>query len=166
MSANGLFGYTAASSGFAPAASATDILAIGGKSGAVTRVRRIELVGKTTGLDPVIDVQCHKRSTADTTGTQVALGVVPHGPYPAASCYVTAFTANPTITNSSTLLGVTQCVLGTSAQFGVLGAVFDFSHDPITLPTSADQVCLNLNGVTVAGGALRIKVDLLHTPSS
>lgn len=164
------WGYTAASSGFAPAASATDILAIGGKAGAMTKVRRIEVTGKTTGVgeNTIVDVLCHKRTVATSTGTQVVVSVVPNGPYPAASCYVTAFTANPTVGNSTGLLGATRLTLSTTAAaiFSDGDAVFDFSGDPITLPTSADQVCLNLNGVTVAGGALRFKVDLLHQPSS
>lgn len=159
-------GYTAATTGFASAATATDILAIGGKSGAMTKVRRIELCGKTTGLDPVFDVICHKRTVADSTGTQVPITVVPNGPYKAATCYVTAFTANPTLGNSTGLLGVKQCILGTTAQFNSRPAIFDFSHDPVSLPTSDDQVCLNLNGITVAGGALRATVELLHQPSS
>ena len=159
----GEYSYSAATTGFAPAASATDVLAIGGASGKKVAVKRIELVGKTTGTDPVADVYLIKRSVADSTGTQVALTLVPNdSSFPAASGYVTAFTANPTVGAAVGTVGATRFVASTTATFQDSRAVFDFTGgiQPITLNSSNEQLCVNFNAVTIAGGALRAFVQL------
>lgn len=161
--AAGEWSFSAASTGLAPAASATDVLAIGGAANKITAVKRIEVTGKTTGLDPVVDVILHKRTVADSTGDQVALTLVPHDSRgPAATCYVTAFTANPTVGNSTGVIAVRRVVLSTTATFQDGAAVFDFTNDiaPVTLNSSNEQVCVNLNAVTIAGGSLRYTVQL------
>ena len=165
--ASGEHSYTYASTGFASASSATDVLAIGGKAGKLVNVKRIELTGKTTGVVDLttIDVYAMRRSTADTTGTQVPLTAVPHRhDSPAASSYVTAFTANPGALG--TLIGCVGSQRTTLATTVITPennpAVFDFTRDihPITLTSSDDQLCLNLNVVTIAGSALRVTVQL------
>ena len=164
--ATGRHSYTASSTGFVAAGSATDILAIGGKAGKLVDVVRIELTGKTTAVTDLqcADVYAMRRSTADTTGTQVALTLVPHRhDSPAASCYVTAFTANPGALGTLIgCVGAQRTVLSTTVNVANVPAVFDWTRDihPITLTSSDDQLCLNLNGVTLAGNGLRVTVQL------
>ena len=139
------------------------MLAVGGAANKIVDVKRIEITGLTTGTGPVIDVMLHKRTVADTTGTPVALTLVPHNSRgPAATAYINAYTANPTVGNSTGVLAVARVTLSTTAVFEDSRCVFDFTNDiaPVTLNSSAEQVCVNLNGATIAGGSLRYTVQL------
>ena len=165
--AGGEYTYIASSTGFASASTASDILAIGGKTGGRSvSVKRIELTGRTTGVvDAVaVDVLAMKRSTADTTGTQVPLAMVPtNSGFPAAHSYATVFTANPGALGSLVgCVGAQRLVMSTTAAAANVPAVFTFTGDihAVTLNSSDEQLCLSLNGVTIAGSALRVTVQV------
>lgn len=161
--ASGEFSYSAATSGLTPTSSATDIIAIGGKAGRKTYVKHLELVGLTTGTGPVVDVLLFKRSVANTTGHEIDAPFTPHdSDFPAATATVTVYSTNPTVGAAVGIVGATRVVLSTTATFQDSRAVFDWTGDvaPITLNTSEEQLCVNLNGATLLGPSMRFFVQI------
>jgi hypothetical protein len=157
--------YAAGIQGLAVAASATDIFTVTGSATKTIRIIRMRISGIKTGAGAAIDIMLLKRSTADTLGTSTAPNAIPYDSADAAAtAVITAYTANPTV---GTLVNTGGVVLVDSlfvplatASGGQLN--WEFGNRParaLVLRGVAQQLCLNLNGVTVAGGAFDIAVE-------
>lgn len=163
--------YSAISRGLAPAASATDIFCIQGGTRAIS-VKEIRLTGTAGTLvtAPFTLVRRTSLNTAGTAATGAALPVAaPHiSTDPAASASLNAWTANPTLNDSSptyyrtgwATLPVTSA--GTSInplvwQFSDAIAAFSKGLD-IPAGATTQAYCINLNAVSVSSGLLDISI--------
>lgn len=139
-----------------PAATATDIACITGSATRVVRIQAIRVVG--TGTAITIPVVLTKHAAANTGGT-AATGTALPVPYaldsnnPAATATTTAYTANPTITDSTPGLIDIQ-FLGLAATTTSTAGNLNFNHEGrnysegLTLRGIAQQYCVNLNGTS------------------
>lgn len=159
-----VYTYAATSVALVPAASATDLACITGSATKVVRLLSVRIGGTATTAvsTPVL---LTKHATANTGGT-AATGTALPVPYKLDSsdatptATTTAYTANPTITDSSA--GIIDASSGsfslatgssTSQQLNYFTHIY---NEPPTLRGIAQQICVNLNGVSVAGGSLTI----------
>lgn len=157
--------YAATAIGLVPAASATDVACITGSATSVVRVLAVRVSG-TAGTLVSLPVVLVKRATADTGGTPATSTALPV-PYrmdstdAAPTAITIAYTANPTINDSSpglldaniVTLNVTTAAGGTGIQFSYLTHIY---NEPPMLRSAAQQVCVNLNAVSVSSGLLAI----------
>lgn len=157
--------YTATAIGLVPAASATDIACITGSATKVTRVLAVRVSGSAGTLvsTPVVIV---KRASANTGGTP-ATGTALPMPYrvdatdAAPTATTISYTANPTIVDTSPGLidaatasfAVTTTAGGAPLQFNWLTHIY---NEPPTLRAVSQQICVNLNGVSVSSGLLSV----------
>ena len=155
--------YSASVTALAPAATATDIFTIIGSGTKTIRVTRIQISGVATAAG-AYDVQLVKRSTADTLGTSTAPTLIPHDSNDAAATsVVAAYTANPTLGTAVGVLQVKKITVSTVA--GAIPIVpTEFRPAPneraiAVLRGAAQQLCVNLNGVTMTGGSLSLDVS-------
>lgn len=157
--------YAATSIGLVPAASATDIACITGSATRVVRLLSVRISGSAGTLVslPVVITKHASANTGGTAATSTALPV----PYkmdttdatPTAT--TTAYTANPTIADAApgyldianVTLNVTTAAGGTPFNFTYLTHIY---NEPPTLRGVAQQICVNLNGVSVSSGVLAI----------
>lgn len=141
-----------------PASSATDICTIHGSATKQIRVRRAFFSGvATTAItDPVALV---KRSTANQAGTGYTGIIVPHdSANPTGTATVEQWTTNPTL---GTLVGVItdpmysfgNLTTGGAATFGSRLQYGELAQ-PIVLRGIAQNLALNLNGITYSGGLI------------
>lgn len=167
-----VYTYTAASIGLVPAASATDLVCITGSATKVVRLLSVK-VGGTAGTALSTPVLITKHATVNTGGTAATSLALPV-PYridsadAAPTATTTAYTANPTITDSAP--GLIDAGIST---FGVVTASSPsqqfnyFTHiynEPPTLRGVAQQLCVNLNGVSVSTGSLTISLFWTEQP--
>lgn len=156
--------YSAAILGLAPAASATDVFTLAGSASKTVRVTRVSVSGTQTTAGEV-DIQLLKRSAADTGGTSTAPAAVPHDSADAAAtAVVAAYTVNPAALG--TLVGPLRT---RKAQIGAAATVTDqpetewlFGDRPsraVVLRGVDEQVAVNLNAATIAGGSLDISIE-------
>lgn len=144
------------------AASATDIATLSGSATKTIYITKVIISGVQTTAS-LNDILLVKRSTADTGGTSTAQTVVPHDSADAAaSGIVLAYTANPAALG--TLVGsFRRGYVPVSSAATVVPAivVFDFGDKgkPIVLRGIAQQIAINLNGVTLVGGAFDIDIE-------
>lgn len=161
--------YHAVSVALVPGTAPTDISCITGSATKVVRLKKIRLSG-TAGTAINVNVLLTKHTVADSGGTPATSTALPV-PYPvdstmaAASATTQAWTANPTIndstpgiTNASTLfLPVTSTAGGSS------GVLFywdegGYAFSPPVLRGVAQQVCINFNGATApSSGAVNVE---------
>lgn len=165
--------YSATAIGLVPAATATDIACISGSSSRVIRVLAIRISG-STGTAISTPVVITKRVTLNTGGTAATGNALPV-PYAvdptdaAPTATTTAYTANPTITDTTpgfidaavASFALTTTTGGAPLQFNWLTHIY---NEPPTLRTATQQVCVNLNGATIATGLLA--VSLLWTEAA
>jgi len=164
--------YAAVSRGLAPAASATDIFCITGSASKSISVKRIEISG-TAGTLVTAPFTLVRRVTVNTSGTLATGAALPvatamNSSNVAATATLTAYTANPTITDSSPTYFRSQWLTlpVTSADIVINPIVWDFSTSQdifaqgldIVKGNSTYQYCLNLNGVSVSSGLLDINI--------
>lgn len=149
--------YAAAGYGIVPAASATDIACITGSATKVVRVQRVRVSGSGTAISlPVILTYHTVANTGGTPATTTALPV----PFKldtnnvAATATTTAYTANPTVDTSATIIDANQLgVVATTVGAGVTAGV-EFNYlgrlytEAPTLRGVAQQVCVNLTGTS------------------
>ena len=160
--------YSATSVGLVPAASATDIFCISGGTSRNISIKQIKIAG-TAGTAITTPFLIYRRSalaTAGTPATGVALPVAaPLNPAdPASSATLVAYTANPTVAGSPILLDAGLVDLPVTTAAG--GAVTErlsygeglswFAHNLNIPKNTTQQVCVNLNGVSVSSGVLAI----------
>lgn len=164
--------YSAISVALVPASAATDLFCIAASQSRSVAVRRIEVSGTaTTALTtPLILL---RRATVDTggtaaTGLALPVGGTNYSLNSAATAVLTAYTANPTITDSSpTYLRVNAInfspaatAVSSDALFWHGGTATDFYDQGFDMVKgSTQQLCLNLNGGTIAGGSLSINIE-------
>lgn len=159
--------YSGGINGLVPVASATDIFTITGSATRTVRVTRIEVSGiSTTILDTTVRLLL--RTTADTAGTSTAPVLYPHDSNDAAATAVlAAYTANPTVNDGTNrLIRASKLLFNLSAPAAGSEAgrlIWDFGDRPskaFVLRGVAQQLAINLNGVSVAGGSVDISVEL------
>lgn len=160
--------YAAMGYGIAPAASATDVACITGSATKVVRVQKVKVSG-TAGTLVTLPILLTKHTVANTGGTPAATTALPV-PYPldstnaAASATTTAYTANPTVDSTAGRIdAVTASFNTTAALVNGPAAVFDYtgqrySQAPV-LRGVAQQVCVNLGGISVSSGLLAVSFE-------
>lgn len=165
--------YSASSVSIVPAASATDLICVTGAANIVIRMQRIVVSG-SAGTAVGLPVSITKNALADTAGTQATGTALPVA-YPldstnaAAKATFQANTTNPTINDTSPgIIGTRQLNLPTTAAGSGSGAAefnwsgLRYSQAPL-LRGVAQQVCVNLNGVSVTSG--KVNADFWWTES-
>lgn len=158
--------YGAMGYGIVPASTATDVACITGSATKVVRVQLISVSG-TAGTLVTLPILITKHATANTGGTAAVTTALPT-PYAfdstdaAASATTTAYTANPTIADAAPgqIAAQTASFNVTSALVAGVGATFDWRQrnfmEAPTLRGVAQQVCVNLGGISVSSGLLAI----------
>ena len=144
--------YSASVSGFAPAASATDIMAIYGSGTKTIKITHIEIVGNTSA-GAFQNVLAIKRSTTNTGGTPTTVTAVPHDSNDAgATATVQTYAANPSPLGTTVgNLRTSRMWIGLSSQTNALA--WDFTNraaKPIYLRGTGEGLCINFGGSTVA----------------
>lgn len=165
--------YAAMGYGIAPASSATDIACITGSATRIVRVQTVRVSG-TAGTLVSLPVLLNKHTVANTGGTPAATTALPapvplDSNNPTATATTTAYTANPTIDATAaqldalvTSLNTTSALVnGTSAFFDYKGR--NFMQAPI-LRGIAQQVCVNLGGISVSSGLLAVSFTWTESP--
>lgn len=156
-------GYVATGVGIIPAATPSDIACLTGSATKTIRLKRVEVSG-IAGTAINIVVVLRKNLVADTGGTAGTALLVPV-PYaldstsPSPSATAISYTANPTVTGTPGVIGARTVFLpatGTAATAGP--GVWDWSIAtgvmPPVLRGIAQQVCVNLQGVTTPSSGL------------
>jgi hypothetical protein len=136
------------------ATSPTDWVVLTGSSTKLVRVTNVTVCGFATAATS-IDVVLIKRTAADTGGTSSAIAAQPlQGE--TASATAAIYTANPTLGTSISGAAVDAVKI----NLGATGSAGCFSTDDgtrnteaIVLSGVAQQLAINLNGVTVPSGA-------------
>lgn len=154
--------------GIVPAASATDVACITGSATKVVRVQSVRVSG-TAGTLVTLPVLLNKHTVANTGGTAATTTALPvpvsfdttTATTASATATLTAYTANPTI--DSTALEVDGMVASfnvTSALVNGSQALFDYRNrnfmEAPTLRGIAQQLCVNLGGISVSSGLLAV----------
>lgn len=160
--------YAATGIGIAPAASATDIACIQGATGKVIRLQRIRISG-TAGTQVVVPGVLMKRASLNTGGTPATGNALPVAAAmdsinTAASATLNAWTANPTIVDSSPgIIGVADLILAkTDGTNGIAVPFTEFDYSEAnymqkpTLRTATQAICVNLNATSPSSGLVNI----------
>jgi len=157
--------YAAMGYGIVPAASATDIACITGSATKVVRVEEIRVSGNA-GTLVTLPVLLTKHSVANTGGTAATTTALPvpaaiDSGNSAATATTTAYTANPTVDSTATRVDAITISLNTTSALVAGGAAsFNFSQlrysQQPTLRGVAEQLCVNLGGVSVTSGAIAV----------
>lgn len=151
--------YAASVTGLLSASSATDIFTITGSATKIVRITRIRVSGIKTTAGADIDIQFIKRSVANTGGTSTAPTIVPYdSANTAATAVVTAYTANPTVGTAIGTIAVDSVFIAlATAQTGFIDHTFgNRPAQSIVLRGAAEVFAVNLNAVTVGGGAFDV----------
>lgn len=166
--------YVATVVGVAPASSATDVACLGGTSTRTVQLTRVTVSG-TAGTLITLPVKIQKNALADSGGTGAAASVVVRARMrstsPGSGAVVTAYTANPTINDGAPgTVGVATLTLPvTSAGTSSSRAVFDWGlrggERPPTLVGTAQQICVNLSGVSVSSGLVYVDFTWTEEPN-
>lgn len=158
--------YAATGVGIAPASTATDVACITGSATKVVRLQRIRVSG-TAGTLITVPVLITKHASANTGGT-AATGTALPVPYPldstdaTVSATTTAYTANPTITDSTPgiIAAATLSLNTTSALVGQGEVALDWASrnymEAPTLRGIAQQLCVNLNATSPSSGLVNV----------
>lgn len=149
------------------AASATDIAILPGNATNTVYVTRVTISGvQTTG--GMVDVSLVKRSAANSAGTSGAMTSVPNNTANSAAVSLPlAYTANPTpgATVGTVARGyIPVPAAGTATVNGVTTFEFGERGQPIILSGTAQNLAVNLNGVTVTGGVFTVKYEWFEAP--
>lgn len=143
----------------------TDVSCITGSATKVIRLKKVRLSG-TAGTAINISVFLTKHIVANTGGTPATSTALPtaypmDSTNPAVSATLQAWTANPTIADaaSTVINGATLFLPVTSTASGAASVIFDWGSGGIALEGPvlrgiAQQVCVNLNGVTAPSSGL------------
>lgn len=160
--------YAATSVGLATASSATDVFCLTGSATKVVRVQRLRVSG-SAGTLVNVPITLTKHASANTGGTAATSTALPvayalDSTNPTATASVTAWTANPTIPDTSP--GIIAAGIGvfvtTGTTAGNGGLLFDWESrnfmEAVTLRGVAQQFCVNFNATTVSSGVININV--------
>lgn len=157
--------YAATSIGLVPASGATDVACLTGSATTVVRLQGVRVSG-TAGTLVSLPVVITKHASANTGGTLATSTALPV-PYkydtqnPAPTATTAAWTVSPTIADSTpgildagiVTLNVTTAAGGAPNNFTWFTRAY---NEPPVLRGVAQQVCVNLNGVSVSSGLLAI----------
>lgn len=154
--------YAAATAGFTPAASATDIALIGGfdsQGSGLVLVRELRVFGVQTTAGNV-ELEVIRRAVANTGGTAVAATKGPIDPLDTrvSQAVVQHYTANPTIDTTGSVKVWGGRVLVPAAASVVDGLILRLNFcelfgEGVPLRRAADQLVINLGGATPTGAA-------------
>lgn len=160
--------FAAAGVGIVPAASATDVACITGSATKVVRVQSVRVSG-TAGTLVSLPVLLTKHTVANTGGTAALTTALPApvsldtttATTASATATTTAYTANPTVDATAVIFdGLVTSFNVTSALVNGSQAFFDYKArnfmTPPVLRGVAQQVCVNLNAISVSTGLLTI----------
>lgn len=156
--------YSVATSGFTPAATATDFFSIVGSGTKTVRVLRITISGNATAAISE-DILLIKRSTASTGGTPAALTVGLHDSNGnAVTATVNTWTANPGVlgTTAGTFRAKRMNLGATGAAGEVIWDFTTRNSRGIVLRGVAQSLNLNYNGAAVPGG-MTLNMDVEFT---
>lgn len=160
--------YSAAFIGLVPAASATDLVCISGAAGKTIKLQQVKLSG-SAGTLVSLPITLLRRASLDSGGTAATTTANPANNISArvttnatAKAVPISYTANPTVNDTSpTYIDSQELTLPvTSAGTVINPLVFDFRGDasallqPPTLTAAAQQICVNLNAVSVSSGVI------------
>lgn len=163
--------YSSVALALPPAASATDIACIAGSASKTVYIDRIGISGTagtlvTTPFTLVRRTAVNTGGTAATTTANWANNISKlDSNDAAASATLISYSANPTINDTSpTYLRSANTTLPTTAAGTVIEPlVWQFGLDLYTkhlvLRGAAEQVCVNLNGVSVSSGVLQLSIE-------
>lgn len=147
--------FDAATNAFAPPATPTDVLVIGGSVTKTIKVTRIRLSSTATQTG-VFTWYLLKRSTADSAGTAIAATPIQRDTNsPAATATVNYYTANPTV---GTLTGIVRSgKLFTPNPSGssndtIIWDFDDYQSTPIYLRGTAQQLAISFSGSALPVG--------------
>jgi hypothetical protein len=164
--------YSAVALALPPAASATDIACIAGSASKVISIRQIRISG-SAGTLVSLPVTLVKRASLDTGGTAAtttanwANTVTKHDSTdPTATATLISYSANPTIVDTSPgylrsdLLTLPTTAAGTTINAIIWEPDLHFSFPKgFVLRSATEQVCINLNAVSVSSGLLHISAS-------
>lgn len=158
--------YSAAISGFTPAATATDFFMIIGSGTKTVRVTRIELSG-VASLPSNVTVLLIKRISANSGGTAATVTPAQHDSNDSApTAVVSSYSANPTTGSSGGLVRAATLDLGDTSNTALSEVVaWDFStrnSEGLVLRGVGQAYVLNFNGAAVPGG-MSITIDVEWT---
>ena len=167
--------YTATSIGLVPAASATDIFCLNASATKNISVTRVTIDG-TAGTAVTTPFILYRRVSQDTggtaaTGLALPVAVPLNSTDPASTATLTAYTANPTIVDSSpSLVGANLVSVAVTTSVGLqetmrYGSSTDIFNRRIDLAKgSTQQLCVNLNAVSISSGVLMINLEWQEQP--
>lgn len=164
--------YRAVSIGLAPAASATDFFCIAGSNTRLVRVTGFTASGVAGTLNtvPVVVVRRAAANTAGTAASTIANPANTIGKLDSnnatATATLIAYTANPTITDSSPTYIATGNLTTPTAAAGTNSPRLEFNFganlpqfaQQLTLRSNAEQICLNMQGSSISSGVLQVTV--------
>lgn len=151
--------YSATGIGIITASAATDVACLTGSATKVVRVQLVRVSGSASAITNV-PITLRKNASADTGGTPATSTALPV-PYAqdsasaAASATTVAYTANPTINDTTPgLIDSSVLVLAaTGTLAGNQASTFDYTErnfmQATVLRGVAQQLCVNFNGTTV-----------------
>jgi len=165
--------YSSAFIGLVPPASATDEVCIAGSATKVVRVVRM-VIGGSAGTLVQLPVTVVKRATADTGGTigtttanpgittQIASRDTGQAANTSASAVLVSYTAVPTINDAAPVYidSANMALSVTSVATQPAMTIFDWGRDienNVQVPTLrgvAQQLCINLNTISISSGVL------------
>lgn len=148
-----------------PAASATDVFQLIGSATKTVEITKIIISGTQTTAG-LVDFYVKKRSTANTGGTSSASTNVPLISTDAAATAVGAiYTANPSALGTDVGNIYIQALpigASTASTNNIVEINFGERGRALILSGVAQALAINLNGVTVTGGSLKITVEFLE----
>lgn len=163
--------YTGTSIALVPVSAATDIFCISAGTSRNVTVRRLQ-IGGSAGTAITTPVLLYMRSALDTAGTPATGTALPVGTAlspndQASTAVLTAYVANPTVAATPVLMDaltldipVTTAAGGNIDRTKTWGTSVDmFSKGISILKGTTKQLCVNLNGATVATGVLNIVME-------
>lgn len=159
--------YSASKTGLATVASATDISVLSGNASNTVIPVYVSLscIQTTAGI---VDVQLFVRTTADSGGTSTGSpAAIPMDQNnSAASSAVLTYTANPTVNDGTARLIDSQKVAMLAAATATSTDIFIWRPSmgqSVVLRGTAQQLALNLNGVTVTGSSCNVVYRWIET---
>lgn len=156
--------FGAAGYGIVPAASATDVACITGNATTIVRLQQIRISG-SAGTLVSLPVLIAKHTVANTGGTAALTTALPtpskydtSNPVPLAT--TTAYTANPTVDATATIIDAGVATFNLTTVAGGAPVAFSWTtrayNEAPVLRGVAQQVCVNLGGISVSSGLLAI----------
>lgn len=154
--------------GLVPPASATDTICISGSATKTIRLTQIELSG-SAGTLVSLPITLLRRASLDTGGTAASTTANPANTIAkndtnnaTATAVPISYTAVPTIVDTSPTylrsasltLPVTSAGTSIAKLLWTFGGVINQFAQPVVLRGLTDQVCMNLNTISVSSGVL------------